>query len=416
MHNLFILTNTYPYKDGEQFLESEIEFWAQTNFDNVFISPSSTGNTSRPIPNNIKILNRRLISNKYKYLILALMSPIFHKEIVYLSKNIKMKDLLTCLKSTVVNTAILLRELEGLRLLLKPFKGTKVTIYSYWNDSSSYAACILKKQGLVDKVITRAHGFDVYQERRPANHMPLKRQFIDYYDKVYLLAKTPLDYYHKNYNADLKHLDIAALGVSLPHQIKTTVSKPNCLRILSLSYCVPVKQIDLIMSAIHCYAKKYPSNSIIWTHIGDGPLFNILKSEAQSIMALNNNLKINFIGQLKNSEVKSNLESNYYDLIINASKSEGVPVSIMEAMSYGIPAIAPNIGGIEDLVNDTNGYIMPSICTAEDIIIGIEVIYKNQRNIPYRSNARNWILKNFNANINYPNFIKKLECISIINK
>ena len=34
-----------------------------------------------------------------------------------------------------------------------------------------------------------------------------------------------------------------------------------------------------------------------------------------------------------------------YHVFLNVSSSEGVPVSIIEAMSFGIPCIATNVGG-----------------------------------------------------------------------
>ena len=46
------------------------------------------------------------------------------------------------------------------------------------------------------------------------------------------------------------------------------------------------------------------------------------------------------------------------DLFINLSTSEGIPVSIMEAYSFGIPAIATNVGGTAELVSNKNGRLI----------------------------------------------------------
>lgn len=40
------------------------------------------------------------------------------------------------------------------------------------------------------------------------------------------------------------------------------------------------------------------------------------------------------------------------------SDSEGIPVSIMEAMSFGIPVIARNVGGMSEIVNEENGLLL----------------------------------------------------------
>ena len=61
--------------------------------------------------------------------------------------------------------------------------------------------------------------------------------------------------------------------------------------------------------------------------------------------------------------VNSELIMSYYvnkqiDLFINVSNSEGVPVSIMEAMSAGIPILATNVGGTSEIVNNNNGKLL----------------------------------------------------------
>jgi glycosyltransferase involved in cell wall biosynthesis len=47
------------------------------------------------------------------------------------------------------------------------------------------------------------------------------------------------------------------------------------------------------------------------------------------------------------------------DLYLNTSLHEGIPISILEAMSYGIPIIAPNVGGLEEILDDgIQGYLV----------------------------------------------------------
>ncbi|NCO54621.1 MAG: glycosyltransferase, partial [Bacteroidetes bacterium] len=59
------------------------------------------------------------------------------------------------------------------------------------------------------------------------------------------------------------------------------------------------------------------------------------------------------------------------DLFINVSESEGIPVSIMEALSAGIPVIATNVGGTNEIVNNDVGFLIDKefeINTAVNII------------------------------------------------
>ena len=50
---------------------------------------------------------------------------------------------------------------------------------------------------------------------------------------------------------------------------------------------------------------------------------------------------------------------NNADVYILPSYSEGLPISILEAMSYKMPIIATNVGGIPEIVlNSQNGYLI----------------------------------------------------------
>ncbi|MBK6912265.1 MAG: glycosyltransferase [Ignavibacteriales bacterium] len=66
------------------------------------------------------------------------------------------------------------------------------------------------------------------------------------------------------------------------------------------------------------------------------------------------NLKINLRGNINNDELLEYYKNNLIDIFINTSDSEGLPVSIIEAQNFGIPVIAPALGGIPEIVNGNN--------------------------------------------------------------
>lgn len=415
MKNLILLTNRFPYEGGEQFIETEIEFWNRNSFDNVYIIPHSDSDTLRKMPLNIILVEPSNKNYNFVYGLIALLSPILYKEFYYIFREFGFRYFIGNSSEAFKTTALSLKAKKNLSSFLKSRKKDNNTIYSYWNDSTFYAACLLKREGLVDKVISRAHRFDIYEEERSKNYMPLKRQFVNDFDKVFLLLESAFSYYAQTYNVHARLLDISRLGVVLPLNKPTNGYDKDTLSILSLSYCHLGKQIHKIMDAVYEYAKRNLQVKIEWTHIGYGELFKELKEQSENLSNIQENLRIKFLGELKNSDVKNHLELNYYDVFINASKSEGVPVSIMEAMSYGIPAIAPDVGGVSDLVNMSNGYLMPSEFSSEDIIRGIDKIHSRNTINTYRENALNWISKNFNSSLNYPEFIRKVEIIAGIN-
>ena len=62
-------------------------------------------------------------------------------------------------------------------------------------------------------------------------------------------------------------------------------------------------------------------------------------------------------GPMNGQDVARFYEDHPFDAFINTSRKEGVPVSIMEAMRCGVPAIAPRVGGIPELITPDVGWL-----------------------------------------------------------
>lgn len=65
--------------------------------------------------------------------------------------------------------------------------------------------------------------------------------------------------------------------------------------------------------------------------------------------------------------------AKHFDVFVNVSPSEGLPLSIMEACGCGIPVIATDVGGTHEIVSDgVNGFLLPSDCGPEDVAAAIK--------------------------------------------
>ena len=125
--------------------------------------------------------------------------------------------------------------------------------------------------------------------------------------------------------------------------------------ILSCSNIVDVKRIDRIIASINILSKKY-NGSIIWKHYGDGPLKNVMEEKAAVLLP---DVSWEIIGSVSHPELMKKIHEDSSDVFINTSESEGIPVSIMEALSFGIPVIAPDVGGISEIImNGLNGFLI----------------------------------------------------------
>ena len=96
------------------------------------------------------------------------------------------------------------------------------------------------------------------------------------------------------------------------------------------------------------------------------------------------------------------------DIFVLPSYGEGMPMSILEAMSYGLPVISTNIGGIPDLVkdNETGFLIQPGDLDA--MYEKLELLIKDKKlRACMGKNAREMIETDYNLDLN----ISKLDTI-----
>lgn len=81
---------------------------------------------------------------------------------------------------------------------------------------------------------------------------------------------------------------------------------------------------------------------------------------------INNNIVVNgkYIGPVYGEEKQKQLEN--CDYFIHTSRYEGMPMAVLEALSYGIPCVVTTETNMEDIVRESNGGIV-SQCSVDDI-------------------------------------------------
>jgi len=104
---------------------------------------------------------------------------------------------------------------------------------------------------------------------------------------------------------------------------------------------------------------------------------------------------------------RTKLEAYYStcDLVVLTSKSEGIPLTLMEAMAHGRTVLAPAITGIPELVVDGITGFLYQPGSIEDFVTKVETIRSSRpalRTIHYR--ARRHVLENFNRATNLAEF------------
>ncbi len=113
---------------------------------------------------------------------------------------------------------------------------------------------------------------------------------------------------------------------------------------------VPIKAIDIFVRAIAELAAVRPTTTA--AIVGDGPLREELERLARELGIAD---RITFAGQQR--DVHEWLERSR--IFVLTSHSEGLALSLMEAMTCGLPGVVSNVGDLSDLVTEgVNGFLV----------------------------------------------------------
>ncbi len=114
---------------------------------------------------------------------------------------------------------------------------------------------------------------------------------------------------------------------------------------------VEVKRMDVFLQVVKQVVEKLPCVRAVI--VGNGTLYDELHSLS---MDLGIDRNVSFAGY--QNEVEGWLRKSR--IFVLTSDSEGLSLSLMEAMMCGLPAVVSNIGDLADLVEDgVNGYLVP---------------------------------------------------------
>lgn len=409
---LVIFTAHYPF-EGESFVHAEIMLLAKY-FNKIFIITTDQTcdyNTMSILPENVNfsVINKNTyLYASYFYAIFKFFSVETLREIYY-SKN----------KLNIVINFIMLKKIfiyyfyyyKYNNIIKKcQFKSEKIIFYSYWLSQSAYALAKLKKQGYITKAISRAHGGDAFLDR---GYNPFRREIYENLDQIHFVSEIALLQFKNKItlpsSSNKAKLIASPLGTIKNTQFLNLVSRNNkYFTIVSCSNIIPLKRLDLIVASL-INIKNY---SIKWVHFGDGFLKNEILDLVENQLSPLSNIEVDFKGQVSNDEILDFYEKHQVDLFINVSDYEGIPVSVMEAMSYGIPVIARNVGGNSEIVeNGYNGILLSKHATSHEISQSILTLFNlpQDRINEYRKNAFNTWKHKFDAETNYKAFAKNIK-------
>lgn len=213
---------------------------------------------------------------------------------------------------------------------------------------------------------------------------------VKYADEIIVLSKNVQNYFYKEYNRETKFIPN---GVSKPNIIKPKIIKDrynlnNDDYILFLGRIVPEKGIHYLIDA---YSKIMTNKKLV---IAGGAsdtdaYFQKLKNLAK------NNKNIIFTGFVQ-GKVLDELYSNCYIYTL-PSDLEGMPLSLLEAMSYGNCCLTSDISECATVI-ENNGVTFKK-SDVKDLIKSLQYLCDNPQKVKqYKNKSQKYILDKYNWN------------------
>ena len=159
MLHLVVYTASFPYGTSETFLETEISYLSE-KFNEVFIIPSFGNGAKRSVPGNVNVISP-LRKRRWNIIRIYLTGLIYCYGIFKIPELKEAGRNIPFLKQIKYYGYAVLTK-NKLRLIIPTGDAMH---YSYWLDFSAFAIALIKREGHIKTCISRAHGFDLYDER-----------------------------------------------------------------------------------------------------------------------------------------------------------------------------------------------------------------------------------------------------------
>lgn len=412
--HLILITNHFPYGTGEAFLENEIGHLVK-GFDSVLViakeKESDVVRFSAPGFTHYKVNPKSSVWEMAMGFLKALRYTV--RIIGYVRTELRFLHQTQKSFSLSIFKAMLHDLGKSLTLSIHihrymrhhKFQG-KVILYSYWLTSAALATTFVRSNQIEIRRISRGHGGDVYEYRNSLRYLTFRTTLAKELDHIFLVSDDARSHFINQVGFSYtKKTSVSRLGTCFHGTQPSPSVKPI---LLSCAYLLPVKRIHLIIKSVAMLRTP-----VQWIHIGDGPLRNVLEQQAKAELELNPHVSYQFTGSLTNPEVIQFYQTHFISLFINTSSAEGIPVTMMEAQSFGIPVIATDVGGVKEIIHEENGILLHKDSSPEVIAMHIHKFLEmnEEAKAGYRrASFQNWKSR-YNAETNFPTFVNLISSL-----
>ena len=362
MMKVLLITKMFPFGVEEAFIENEIEFLSESFSEVIIIAcevPEKESNR-RKVPSNVRVVRINAYASKKQKIIDIThsfsLNTSWYKQETRNARGVKRKIFLRYFESKALR---IFKMIENSRIL-DELVDDGFILYSYWLFTTARVGTLISERVRPYYMISRAHRYDLYEERNMLNYLPYREMLLSRYDMIFPCSMDGEKHLISKYPKYKSKITTSYLG-TFDHGINPK-EDGGVFQIVSCSRVEPVERVELLAESIRLLIQKH---KVQWTHIGDGSKFKELQKYIDS-----NGLSEYVVlkGSMKNSDIMDLYKEKHFDVFVNVSSSEGLPVSIMEASSFGIPVIATDVGGTSEIVIDSeNGILINETFSADEL-------------------------------------------------
>jgi glycosyltransferase involved in cell wall biosynthesis len=399
--NILLFTSEYPYGDySEIFLTNELEIGSK--YCKITILPLSKSKKLRVLPDNVVVNNacNNQPQSFYLFVFLKMLLSKYFWRSIFCKRFFEAKE--------ISQKYFYLKNLFGAYIIKTIVRDRKVeynydtVFYSYWLTYAPLGLAMLKHEGfLKNKIISRAHSYEI-DEHDVGFYFPLRNFTYAYLDYVFAISEIAANILLKRYPILTDKILIKRLGV-LPIKDIVNPLEYELIKVVSCSGIRPEKRVELIFNSLNEFCKEYPNYKVKWTHIGASMGYENLKDQ---IKISTRNLTVNLLGSMENRDILDYYNWNNFNIFINLSTREGVPVAIMEAISSSIAVLATDVGATSEIVTNATGVLINKEFTQAEFNDGINFIIANYGDLSL--SVYKHYMTYYNAEQNYNDFYQTL--------
>ena len=292
-------------------------------------------------------------------------------------------------------------------LLLLIFRRRKIDIlYLHMSYKGSFTRKYLIYK-LADafgkKVILHLHGseFRQYYEGAETARKRRIRELFEGSERVIVLGEYWCEFIHSI--APKTVIDVIQNAVSIPED--TVLWNDLSVQLLYMGVLIPRKGVKDLIDAMGILDGRglIGLRNVKLVIGGTGDEMEQLKNQCRELQLEH---CIEFAGWVDGEAKKKLLRSS--QCLILPSYNEGLPVAILEALSYGVPVVSTDVGSIRDAVQEgISGHLVPLHAPEKIAQAIVEIIDRKENWLCYSGQARRIAIQTFNETV----FFDRIEGI-----